>query len=291
LHIHTWCSDGLFAPREVLSSIVEAGIEVAAITDHETASGYLEIKDEVPAGVRLLFGVEFSTYRAQPAADAEGSSAAGEAGPDAADGKPGLPREMHIIGYFPGGVTERIQGFLKELQQERVNRAKVALVGLRKSGCKITYNQLAEHVHGDCVSRAHMARALIAKGCVSSTHEAFNRYLDISRGIVPPPLITPRRVISFILSEGGIPVWAHPQLKSFDMLVKEFADCGLKGVEICNSRRGENYSFYFERTARVLDLLVTYGSDWHGFNNEKIKGIEVPYESVAEFLGMFEGAV
>jgi predicted metal-dependent phosphoesterase TrpH len=263
LHIHTWCSDGLFAPREVLSSIVEAGIEVAAITDHETASGYLEIKDEVPAGVRLLFGVEFSTYRAQPAADAEGS----------------------------GGVTERIQGFLKELQQERVNRAKVALVGLRKSGCKITYNQLAEHVHGDCVSRAHMARALIAKGCVSSTHEAFNRYLDISRGIVPPPLITPRRVISFILSEGGIPVWAHPQLKSFDMLVKEFADCGLKGVEICNSRRGENYSFYFERTARVLDLLVTYGSDWHGFNNEKIKGIEVPYESVAEFLGMFEGAV
>jgi hypothetical protein len=146
-----------------------------------------------------------------------------------------------------------------------------------------------EHVQGDCISRAHMARALIANGLVSSTYEAFNRYLDLSRGIVPMPLLTPRRAISLISGEGGIPVWAHPELASFDMLVKEFMEHGLRGVEICTRRRSESYSFYFERTALELGLLLTYGSDYHGFSEEGLEGVAVPYGKVAGFLELFEG--
>ena len=288
LHLHTWCSDGVLSPREVLESAAAAGIRVVSITDHETAGGYLAVKDEVPGEMKLIFGVEFSTY------SEEILSLAGNGGlqPDSPapvnNSGPGSSHEIHILGYFPAGVTDKIEAFLKELQQERVNRAKVALVNLRKHGCRITFEQLMEHVHGDCISRAHIARALIANNLVSSAYDAFSRYLSISRGIVPPPLLTPRRAISFIESEGGIPVWAHPEIESFDLLVKKFVDYGLKGVEICNHKRTEAYSFYFERTARVLGLYVTYGSDWHGIRKEKLGGITVAYEAIAEFLAQFK---
>lgn len=266
------------SPRDVLASVLDGGIEIAAITDHETASGYLEIADEVPEGTQLIFGVEFSTHHQDSAVVKNGTCE---------QEKPGAAREIHILGYFPGGVTESIQLFLKELQQERINRAKVALVNLRKKGCRISYDQLMEHVRGDCISRAHMSRALIANGLVSSTYEAFNRYLDISHGIVPTPLLSPKRAITFINSKGGIPVWAHPNIDAFDLLVKEFVEYGLKGVEICSHKRAESYSFYFERTARVLKLFVTYGSDWHGFPDEKLKGITVPRENIDDFLEIF----
>jgi len=169
-----------------------------------------------------------------------------------------------------------------------VNRAKVALVNLRKTGCRVSYRQVMEHVRGDCVSRPHIARALVAAGLVSSINEAFNRYLDLARGMVPAPLLSTKRAISFIASEGGIPVWAHPELEAFDLLVKEFIGFGLRGVEICAHRRTQSHSLYFEQTARVLDLLATYGSDWHGLNAEPLEGVKVPYEKIAEFLSLFE---
>ena len=202
--------------------------------------------------------------------------------------EPKRAREIHILGYFPNGLTNEIQAFLKELQQERVNRAKVALVNLRKTGCKLSFDALMEHVHGDCISRAHMARALVVNGLVSSTYEAFNRYLDISRRIVPTPLLTPKRAIIFIRDNGGVPVWAHPGLESFDLLVKSFVEFGLMGVEICTNKRTEAYSLYFERTARILGLLVTYGTDWHGFSKEEISGMIIPRKSIEDFLELFD---
>lgn len=288
MHLHTFCSDGLYSPQETLEEIVAAGIEVAAITDHETGGGYLAVKDEVPDGTRLIFGVEFSTYHKE-AGEPGASGTPQQGAPDAVCAGPQRAGEIHILGYFPGGVTGEVQAFLKELQQERVNRAKVTLVNLRKNGCKLSFDTLMEQVHGDCISRAHMARALVANGLVSSTYEAFNRYLGISHGIVPPPLLTPKRAIAFIGDNGGVPVWAHPELDSFDLHVKEFVDSGLKGVEVCCRKRTEAYSFYFERTARVLGLLVTYGTDWHGFSKKEITGMTVPYKNVAEFLELFQG--
>lgn len=240
----------------------------------------------MPPGVRLLCGVEFSTHRDMPS-QAE-SAGAGDGGNAAKISTRGM-QEIHILGYFPAGVTARMRETLRELQQERVNRAKVALVNLRKNGCKLSFEQLMEHVQGECISRAHMARALISNGLVSSTYEAFNRYLELSRGLVPPPLLSPRRAISLIAEEGGIPVWAHPEVSTFDKLVREFVESGLRGVEICTRKRSETYSFYFERTAPVLGLLLTYGSDYHGFGEESLEGVAIPYERVAGFLELFEG--
>jgi predicted metal-dependent phosphoesterase TrpH len=260
------------------------------IADHETVGGYLEVKDSMPAGVRLFCGVEYSTYREVNADGAASLSTGGEGVAQKAANAPSRgTQEIHILGYFPRGITGKMHEILKELQQERVNRAKVTLVNLRKTGCKLGYEQLMEHVGGDCVSRAHMARALMANGLVSSIYDAFKRYLDLSRGIVPVPLLTPERAITLISEEGGIPVWAHPEMTSFDLLVKEFIACGLKGVEICTRKRSETYSFYFERTAPELGLLLTYGSDYHGFSEEGLEGVTVPYSRVEGFLEMFEG--
>ena len=288
-------SDGSLSPRELVEKAASAGIDVFCIADHETVGGYMAVRDSVPDGVRLLCGVEFSTYRDVTAESLDSSAKGGNA--SSKTGAASTPakhlsrgvQEIHILGYFPRGITGRMHETLKELQQERVNRAKVALVNLRRNGCKLSYEELTEHVHGNCISRAHMARALIANGLVSSTYEAFNRFLDLSRGIVPVPLLTPTRAISLISEEGGIPVWAHPELASFDMLVKEFITTGLRGVEICTRKRSETYSFYFERTAPELGLMLTYGSDYHGFSEEGLEGVTVPYDRIAGFLDLFEG--
>lgn len=259
------------------------------IADHETVGGYLEVRDSMPAGLKLVCGVEYSTHRDVNASGSASNSTGGGAARDAANVPSRGMQEIHILGYFPRGITDRMHETLRELQQERVNRAKVTLVNLRKSGCKLSYEQLMEHVRGDCVSRAHMARALMANGLVSSIYDAFRRYLDLSRGIVPVPLLTPERAITLISEEGGIPVWAHPEMESFDRLVNGFIACGLRGVEICTRKRSESYSFYFERTAPELGLLLTYGSDYHGFSEEGLEGVTVPHGSVAGFLEMFEG--
>lgn len=277
LHLHSWCSDGFLSPRDVLDKVKEAGIEVASITDHETASGYNQVKENVPAGMKLIPGIEFSTI-------------CKTGGPPEVEpaGKSGVTREIHILGYFPAGISENVDAFLEERKLERVNRAKVALFNLRKKGCHVAYEQVMEHVRGDCVSRAHMARALVAAGWASSANEAFNRYLNLSRGIVPAPLLSTEHAIKFIAGEGGIPVWAHPELEAFDLLVKEFADCGLRGVEICAQKRAQPHSLYFEQTARVLGLLATYGSDWHGLDSEPLGGITVQREKIAGFVSLFE---
>ena len=272
----------------MLDKIVAAEIEVASITDHETASGYAAVKEQVNERLKLILGIEFSTYYKGELGDVKTDSHP-QPSVNIAAGEPKRAREIHILGYFPNGLTDEIQACLAELQQERVNRAKVALVNLRKTGCKLSFDALMEQVHGDCISRAHMARALVANGLVSSTYEAFNRYLDVSRGIVPTPLLTPGRAIGYIRDNGGIPVWAHPSLEGFDLLVKSFVEKGLMGVEICTNKRTEAYSLYFERTARILDLLVTYGTDWHGFSQEEISGMTIPRKNIAEFLELFDG--
>jgi len=264
--------------------IISAGIKVASIADHETLDGYFQIRDRVPESLKLIPAVEFSTYyKGSLKPDKEGENGSS---PKAVDENNALSRkrEIHILGYFPKFNEDRLRAVLAEMQQERINRAKVTLVNLRKKGCRLSYEQLSEQVKGNCVSRAHMARAMLANGLVSSIYDAFNRYLDIAQDIVPLPLLTPKRAIALIRRENGIPVWAHPQLESFDLLVKKFVDYGLQGVEICNNRRGEPYSLYYERTARVLGLHATYGSDWHGIKKDPIKGVEAPFDNIRDFL-------
>ena len=238
------------------------GIEFASFADHESIGSYFSVIDSLPENLHLYPAVEFSTYYKNS--------------------------EIHFLAYFTKGVTEQVKEFLAKRQEERVNRAKIAVVNLRNAGVRISYEDIRRFATGECVSRAHIGRALVACGAVASPHEAFLRYLGYERGFVPPPFLSPEKLFHFLLDNGAVAVWAHPEIETFDMCLSEFVDAGLSGVEICHKKRQEIFEFYFERTAASLGLVLTYGSDWHGFQSEVLTPIEAPKSHVEKFLSLFE---
>ncbi|MFH1423026.1 MAG: hypothetical protein ABIH42_09995 [Planctomycetota bacterium] len=245
-----------------MERIVSAGIEFASISDHECIGSYLSVVDSLPQNVKLYPAAEFSTYYNN--------------------------HEIHILVYFTKGITAEIKQFLSKLQEDRLTRAKATTANLRKSGVKISCDDIKHLATGECITRAHIARALIATGVVPNSYEAFSRYLSYGKGIVPTPFLTPKKVLDFASQNNGVAVWAHPEMESFDLFLKEFIDAGLRGVEICSKKRQEIYVLYFERTALSFNLVLTYGSDWHGFQSEPLTAIEAPKAHVEKFLSLFD---
>jgi hypothetical protein len=252
----------LVSPEETIQKVSACGIEFASFADHESIGSYFSVIDSVPENLHLYPAVEFSTYYKN--------------------------NEIHFLAYFAKGVTEQVKQFLAKRQEERVNRAKIAVVNLRNAGVRISYEDIMRFATGECVSRAHIGRSLVACGAAANQHDAFLRYLAYEKGLVPPPFISPEKLFQFLSENGAVIIWAHPEIDTFDMYLSEFVDAGLSGVEICSKRKQETFTFYFERTAASFGLVLTYGSDWHGFQSEVLAPIEAPKSHVEKFLSLME---
>jgi len=260
LHLHTTMSDGKYEPSYVVEKAIEAGLSVISLTDHDTIQGSLAGLEAAGDRIKVILGVEFSSFY---------------------NGE-----EIHILGYFPRGVGGEIQRILENLQEERVSRMKLCLLNLRKKGFRVGYEDVLKFVGGRSVSRSHIARALVEQGYASSIYEAFTRFLTAEAGLIPPPTLTPHRLFKILSSSDAISVWAHPEPAQFDRYIKEFAEAGLCGVEICMKRRTQ-FALYYEKTALDMGLLLTFGSDWHGFTEEETFGVSVPQEKIEPFLRLF----
>ena len=257
LHLHTTASDGKHLPEEVVKRAAEAGIKVISLTDHDTIAGYERVKDSVK-GTTLIPGAEVTTLH---------------------DGV-----EIHILAYFPNGVSDSIRRLLENLQEERVNRMKLCLLNLRKRGLRVEYRDVYEFVDGRSVSRSHIARALVAQGFASNVYEAFSKFLSKEAGLIPPPSLSTLRLFEILAREDAISIWAHPEPQEFDRYFRVFKERGLRGVEICSKNR---FSLYFEKTAVSNGLLITFGSDWHGFSEEERMGVRVALSKIEPFFTAF----
>jgi len=260
LHLHSNVSDGRCPPRYIVERAVESDIGIISVTDHDTIVGSLEAAEVAAGRIKVIPGAEFSTcFRGE---------------------------EIHILGYFPRGVGAAVRRLLENLQEERVSRMKLCLLNLRRRGCRVGYEQVIKFVEGRSVSRSHIARALVEQGYASSVYEAFSRFLASGSGVIPPPSLTPQRLFKMLAADGAVSVWAHPESSQFDRYIETFAEQGLSGVEVCVKRRGQ-YSLYFKKTARDKGLLLTYGSDWHGFAEDETFGVTVERADVEPFLRLF----
>jgi hypothetical protein len=255
-------SDGMHPPEYVLQGALNARLEIFSITDHDTTGAYAFIKeDSFPHGVRLVKGVEFST-----SLDA---------------------REIHLLGYFPGGFPETLKPFLAEMRSSRETRIHQGLRDLRAAGLNVAIEDVLEFKTGDILSRSHVARAMIKQKAAHSISEAFARYLGTEVGIFPPSRFTPYKVLDYLKSENAVAVWAHPEIKDFDKLIKDMSGKGLAGVEICSKLDDPAVMQYYERVASDFNMCVSFGSDWHGHGNEAVKGVEVEHRRVEKFLARF----
>jgi hypothetical protein len=242
LHLHTTFSDGIYTPEQVIKLSRDSGLEVISLTDHDTAGVYQHLDGAESGRLKIIRGVEITANQ---------------------DGN-----EMHILGYFKNGLSDRLTRFLNHTQAERISRIKEGLNNLRKHNVNLSYDELSEFNKGESVGRNHLANLLVARGYASSVKESFLLYLKDELNNIPRLLTPVKEVIEVIHQNGGLAVWAHPPRRFFEDFLPVFAGLGLDGIEAFNYRKTTAFGLHYSDTAVKYNLLVSAGSDWHGFEGE-----------------------
>jgi len=245
LHTHSTASDGTQSPAGVVASAAAAGLDVLALTDHDTTSGW----DEAAAAalhhrIVLVRGIEVSCQH-------EGVS-------------------IHLLGYLhdPGSP-----GLLAELDRARESRQMRAqcIVERLSADVPLSWDDVLEHIEpGATIGRPHIADAMVAKGIVASRELAFATYLgEGSPYFVPHYAPGPVHAVNLVRAAGGVAVMAHPFASVRGRVVSEqviqaMAAAGMAGLEVHHrDHSGEQVRQGLDLSAS-LGLFVTGSSDYHG---------------------------
>ena len=264
LHVHTSTSDGAYESCKVVSIAGGTGLDVIAITDHDTVAGIPQAIEvaAVEKRIHVIPGIEISSIL-------EG-------------------REYHILGYFLDPDTPSIKAYEIKAVEGRKHRMLEMVDRLLLQGIIVDYEDVLHESGSELstIGRPHLARALVTRGYASSTSDAFYRLIGNDHtAYVPTQLSTPSEAIGMILDAGGIPIWAHPPTGLWIQLLPHLIKEGLRGLEVYRPRSRPDHIFDLQQAAKDSDLLMTGGSDWHGPNNGSDLGdFFVTEEEVGKFL-------
>lgn len=252
LHVHSTASDGTCSPAELVALAKEAGLQAFALTDHDSVDG---IEEALQAGERLgmevIPGVELScNYNDE---------------------------EIHVVGLFIDYTDEAFCEHLKNFQDLRDNRNIKMAERLCEEGFDITADALHEMFPDAVITRAHVAKYLVATGQVKELSIVFDKYIGNGcKCFVDRPKVHPADAVEMIHRIGGIAILAHPCLCKMKRngvyaMIDELAAAGLDGIEAIYSCNMGSDESDFKDIARKHDLLVSGGSDFHGSNKPYIK--------------------
>ena len=251
LHTHSNASDGTDSPSELIDKAISKGLDVIALTDHDTVAGWDEAisalrSHESNSKLELVLGSEVSCQ------DSDGTS-------------------IHMLGLlFDPNFTPLISEFEKT-RENRVTRMSRIISRLNEAGIEITIEEVNAQKRGDAtLGRPHLADALVARGHVSSREEAFNIFLhNGSKFYINHYSPSPEVAIKLIKEAGGVAVIAHPlasrsgrkvDLETLERLIK----AGLDGIEVDHRDHNDMERSELMRLAIENDLVVTGSSDYHG---------------------------
>ena len=248
LHTHSAASDGQYAPSALVRLAKERGIETLALTDHDTLDGLDEagLAGE-REGVRVLRGVELGAREY---------------------------RGLHILGYCVSPGASGLGRLCGELKRGRDERKYRIIEFLREKGVRISLAEVEELAGGGIIARPHFARAMVRRGYVQTTAEAFDRYLDTDEyQRIERQKPDARTCVEAIHGAGGRASLAHPYQTgledgALDGLVRQLAGYGLDAIECFYPRHTARQQEFYLSLARKYHLHVTGGSDFHG---EKVK--------------------
>ncbi len=243
LHCHSSVSDGVLTPTQVILRAVEQGVNVLALTDHDTTAGLAEARTQAAlAGIRLINGVEISTAWEN--------------------------RAIHIVGLNIDEKYEKMTALLAEQAQKRHQRAIEIGNKLAKAGISDAFAQAAKLTAGE-VTRAHYARYLVQIGKVSNEGQAFKRYLAQGKSAyVKAQWADIPTAIEVIHQAGGVAVLAHPlrytlTAKWVKKLIAAFKQWGGDGLEVAGCGQTHDQRQLLARWAAEFGLFGSVGSDFH----------------------------
>lgn len=252
LHVHSTESDGTFTPEELITEAVNTGLSAIALTDHDTVSGVEKAqKAAIGQPIELVPGIELSTNY---------------------NGK-----EIHIVGLYIDIYNERLLKETAAYRACRDGRNEKMVEALQKEGFAITMKELVAE-NPDCViTRGNIARFLYGHGMISSTQEAFEKYIgDGCKCYVGRFKVSAQEAVSLIKEAGGIAILAHPLLYHLSHaklmeLVTELKAAGLDGIEAIYSTYTAGEEAHLKQFAEENGLLVSGGSDFHGTTKPSIR--------------------
>lgn len=201
LHVHTIHSDGRHSMQQILDDAVQ-GLDLISICDHDTMGAYRS-SWTLPDKLKLLPGIEMTCQVGD--------------------------HDLHMLAYFPGGLTEKIHGWSRDLEEDRRERVLNGVQKLRESGLRLLWKDLEAEVGDSTPCRSHVARALVRSGLCSSPNQAFRQWL----GRIPfrRTRLRVEDAFSQVHEMGGLNYWAHPQANHLDEYGDLLMKCGLDGIE------------------------------------------------------------
>jgi predicted metal-dependent phosphoesterase TrpH len=244
LHTHSNCSDGALAPAALLAHAAAAGVEVLALTDHDTVAGVEQAGQSAALhGLTLVPGVEISAaWRAQ---------------------------SIHVLGLWIDPCSVQLLEVLDAQAERRRLRMRKICARLEKLGLPGSELLSAVQAHPGLPTRAHLANAMVAAGHVERTDAAFRKYLGPGKAAhVAPDWPSLEAVVGWIRAAGGVAALAHPARYTLSAgarrrLLTDFAAAGGAALEVVSGGNGAQHVEAVAMLAVRHGFMGSVGSDFH----------------------------
>ena len=253
MHAHSSASDGTELPADLIRSAAAAGLDVVALTDHDTTSGWAAAVEALPAGLTLVRGAEISC-------EIDGVS-------------------MHLVAYLFDPSHEGLAEEMGMAFDDRTPRAKAIIAKLADAGYPVAWQDVLDLLEpGATVGRPHIADVLVAKGIVPDRDTAFTQLLhNDGPFFVDHYYVDPVKAVQLVRAAGGVPVFAHPAASHRgrtvdDSVITKLADAGLAGIEVDHRDNPPDARVRLREIAAELGLFVTGASDYHGSGKPNLLG-------------------
>jgi predicted metal-dependent phosphoesterase TrpH len=243
LHTHTNASDGQLSPAELLNNATAAGVDLLAVTDHDTIAGIAELSNHTAANCRVIPGIELSTsWR-----------------------KIGI----HIVGLNIDLQNATLLAGIMQQQAAREQRSERIAAKLAGLGFANTLEGATRLAGRAVIGRPHFARHLVDTGEVKSMKDAFRKYLGPGKpGDIRDVWASMEDVIKWIQQAGGTAVLAHPakyRLTNMKMeeLTHDFHANGGDALEVISGKQDPTLTARLGKLANRTGLAASCGSDFH----------------------------
>ena len=268
LHLHTNNSDGSDTTEQLIDKVMQKGINIFAITDHDTVQGIIETENKIPENIKFIKGVELTCKTN------------------------GI--KCHILGYNINPYDAKLTELIKKGKTLRKQKLETRIKYLKEEwNINLTQEELNWLYSRKSVVKTHIANILVNRGLSDDNVSAMKKYLDGCK--TGDTRFDGTEAIQVIKHAGGIPVWAHPlggegekHLSEEEFLpkLKIMIEAGIQGLECYYSRYSLAEAEFLLNCAKENNLIITGGSDYHGTNKTvqlgalNTEGIYIDYSQI-----------